>query len=530
MKASKTGIVLLAGCLILLPASAGAARLGKMTVLSALGEPFSAEIGLSASEEEMATLTARIASSEDYAEQGIEFAPALAAVHVGIGKQADNKPIIRLSAPQPHGSPFLDMLIQVEWAKGRLMREYTTVPNPEAAIPQLAAPQPEPQPAPVPPPVATPQPTPPTPQPAPAMVETTPPPAPERVVESEKTTPAKVDLSTAPPAKLPGSPVAGQSRQPKPKVVEKAPEPPKPVAPPRSTEHAAANYVVKKGDTLNSIATRMKVDGASLDQMLVGLFRANKDAFIDGNMNRLKAGQKLSVPNLAELQSISPQAAREDVRVHTADWHSYRMKVAAMAKESDAPEEKNTQKPSEGKITAVTPPDTSTNASGSRNVVKLSSDKAGDGKAGKGEAVSKLAALQDDAVAREKTLSESKEKNKLLEKQVQDVRKLLDIKNKLLAEKTRPAAPVTAPVTAPVAPPVTPPAPQDFISGHSSKLIAGAVGLLILLFGLWFQSRGRNRDQEHELSDQHLDDLTVMPLINIDHLINEKPRKPDTSA
>ncbi|MDP0919704.1 FimV/HubP family polar landmark protein, partial [Klebsiella pneumoniae] len=58
----------------------------------------------------------------------------------------------------------------------------------------------------------------------------------------------------------------------------------------RPSASPASEYTVRPGDSLSKVAARTQVSGISLDQMLVGLFRNNPDAFIDGNMNLLKAG------------------------------------------------------------------------------------------------------------------------------------------------------------------------------------------------------------------------------------------------
>jgi pilus assembly protein FimV len=88
---------------------------------------------------------------------------------------------------------------------------------------------------------------------------------------------------------------------------------------------------VKKGDNLTKIAEKYKSGDVTLDQMLVVLFKTNKDAFIANNMNRLKTGKVLQVPGSAELSALDPKAARKEVRAQIADYNAYRERIAAAA-------------------------------------------------------------------------------------------------------------------------------------------------------------------------------------------------------
>ena len=131
MHNSKIKRISLAVCLALMPFTAGAAGLGKLTVLSGLGEPLNAEIELlAATKEELSSLTAAIAPSEVYAEQGIDRVAALNGIRVELTTKPDGAPVLRLVSAQPVSDPFLDMLIQVEWSSGRLLREYTALLDP----------------------------------------------------------------------------------------------------------------------------------------------------------------------------------------------------------------------------------------------------------------------------------------------------------------------------------------------------------------------------------------------------------------
>src|SRR4051812_49868692 len=141
---------------------AHAAGLGRLTVLSALGQPLLAEIeivSLQAGEED--ALTARLASPESFEQAGIDINPALNSLRINIERR-DKRPFLRVTTAQPVNEPFLDLLIELSWSSGRLVREYTFLLDPPeyrsrqqaiAAAPVPAAPAIE-KPAPTPPPPA----------------------------------------------------------------------------------------------------------------------------------------------------------------------------------------------------------------------------------------------------------------------------------------------------------------------------------------------------------------------------------------
>src|SRR6266850_4421273 len=132
-----------------------AAGLGQLTVISPLGQPLNAEIeivSLQAGEEE--GLVARLASPEAFRAAGIDFNPALVTVRFTIERRG-GRPLLRVKTTQPVNDPFLEMLVELQWTTGRLVREYTVLLDPpEYKGPQaiVAAPPPPPAPAAAPPP------------------------------------------------------------------------------------------------------------------------------------------------------------------------------------------------------------------------------------------------------------------------------------------------------------------------------------------------------------------------------------------
>ena len=432
----------LAICLAAMPFAADAAGLGKLTVVSGLGEPLSAEIELIATTaDELSSLTAAIAPEEAYNVQGVERTAIHNAIKIDVTKRTDGTPILKLTTRQPVSDPFLDMLIQVDWSTGRLLREYTVLLDPPGyadRAPMNASP-------------AT----------SPSIGGT------------------ESDVSKLPPLQQ-AVPLAGESDSRSGKSSGKkksASGKSSPVLAESGTagDMAGTEHTTVRGDTLSAIAMQNKVEGVSLDQMLVGLYRANKQAFAGANMNRLKVGQIVRMPTAEELQAIPSAEASKEVKVQTADWQAYRNKLAGIVAESVGASEEAGNQASGGKITTPAEDKAAPAQTGPRDVVKLSkSDTAADAKAAPGDAKAmqeKLNALQEEVTAREKGLKEADERTAMLEKQIADMQKLLAVKNQSMAEaqksaaaqnETKPgSAPATeAPTTATAPAPATKPEPQ----------------------------------------------------------------------
>ena len=393
----------LAGVFLLYPWVAHAAGLGKLTILSALGQPLSAEIDLtSIQKDELASLVARIASPEAFQQANIVYSPALIGVRLSIERRSDGKPYIKVMSTRPVNEPFLSVLVELSWSQGRLVREYTTLIDP----PGYAAPAPAAAPV----------------VPAVGVVL---PAAPE----------------TKPVAPVPQSTAAAPA-EPSPKAAPKAPASLRPAA---TVKPAAAEYAVKRGDTLARIAASVKPEGVTLEQMLVSLYRNNSDAF-EGNMNRMKTGKILRVPDKDSVAETPQPAAVKEIRVQAANWNAYRMKLAETA--GAAPAQETTKSAAGGKI-ATAVDDKAAGKEAPKEVLKLSKGESpAPGKAGSGKPVSakeRMRMLEEEAVAREKSLAEANDRVAQLEKNIKDMQRLLEIKG--IAPGAKPAA------TPPPAPP-----------------------------------------------------------------------------
>ena len=95
------------------------------------------------------------------------------------------------------------------------------------------------------------------------------------------------------------------------------------------------SYAVKRGDTLSKIAKEYKPETVTLDQMLVALFKSNQNAFDGANMNRLRSGAIITIPNAVDASAASPQEATKVVSVQASDWRTYRDRVAGAAPMAD---------------------------------------------------------------------------------------------------------------------------------------------------------------------------------------------------
>lgn len=288
--------------------------LGRLSVQSALGETLKAEIDItSLSAEEAGTLKVRIAPPESYRATGVEYNSVLTSTQVQVAR-SNGRTFLRVSSDRAVQEPFVDVILELSWASGRLVREYTLLFDPPASPKPLAAP-----PAVVAAPVisaATPEAVS---APAPAQTQTIPPVA---------ATPAAPTPSVPAPASSSSRPAIDAAR---PRAEAAAARAAQPAASAASAASAGSEYKVKPGDYLARIANKTQVPGVSLDQMLVGLYRNNPDAFLGGNMNRLKSGVVLQVPGSEALSALPEPEAREVIRAQSADFSAYRLRLSSAA-------------------------------------------------------------------------------------------------------------------------------------------------------------------------------------------------------
>ncbi|MFA7269007.1 MAG: FimV/HubP family polar landmark protein [Sterolibacterium sp.] len=418
--------------LLALPLGANAAGLGKLAVLSALGQPLRAEVEISASREELASLSARIASPAAFQQAGIEFSTALTGIRFSIDQRSEGRTVLSMVSDRAFNEPFLDLLVELNWSSGRLVREYTFLLDPPELLKK------------------------------PGSAPAAPPALPEIKREAQ---------AAAPAAPAP----ATMASQPVPRVAAPAEDKPRPradlqvirgadgvqrivkVAPPAPEKPVkeTATRLVKHGDTLGKIAAETKPDGVNLDQMLVALFRGNQDAF-SGNVNRLKAGKILTIPDRETVAGVDVDEARKTIQAHAADFNAYSKKLASTVSGAPAQKEEAPQRAVSGKIAPKVEDKAPTPVG--KDKLEVSKSEAALGAAGKTGA-GRLAAIEETLVSREKALKDANSRIAELEKNLQDLKKLVELKNQsmadLQAQAAKPVVPLAA-VKEPVAAPQQP--------------------------------------------------------------------------
>ncbi|MGH8796413.1 MAG: type IV pilus assembly protein FimV, partial [Caldimonas sp.] len=278
-----------AASLILAAPGAEALGLGRLSVQSALGESMRAEIEVtSMTAEEAANLRIRVAPPESYRAANVDYNPVLPTTRAVLERRPDGRQFVRLTSDRGVQEPFVDVILEISWATGRLVREYTLLFDPPITARSTVRPS-------GPATAAAPTFTSPIISAAPPMASAAP-----RAERRAAARPARPETATATEARMPARPTAAEANE----------------------------YRVKSGDSLSRIAARTQRSGVSLDQMLVALFRANPQAFMDNNMNRLKAGVVLAVPPGDAALSVDPTQAREIITAQSADFSAYRQRLA----------------------------------------------------------------------------------------------------------------------------------------------------------------------------------------------------------
>jgi len=273
-----------------------------------------------------------------------------------------------------------------------------------------------------------------------------------------------------------------------------------PQAPPEKSH--LTEVLVKPGDTLSRIARQHKDDTVSLDQMLVALFNRNPEAFSGENMNRLRAGRILRLPEPSEAAHVDPVAARRMIVAQAVDFDEYRRRLAAAAITEPATA---TAPPQEAAGRII--PELKTDAAAVPAQDKLEVARTELAKDG-GQAGALV--TEEDLVARDNALREANERIAQLEKNIENLQRLLEIRSEVGAQVQQKTGETAAPLapTLPVAPVVPasaqplpqlpaepPPPPPGFFKEHFALLVGGAV-ILALLMGYLGYLAWRPREQK----------------------------------
>ena len=402
-----------------------ALTLGRATVQSALGEPLRAEIELpDITEAEASTLQATIATPQAFRAAGLEYNPALGGIRIEQQRRADGRLVLRLASEQAVNDPFIDLILQANWGAGRAVRDYTLLldPAPQRRPPAAAptAPQlpPTPVPAPPAPPATSPAPVPP---PTPAPVAT-----PMAPAEPPAPSPAPPPPAVAPPP----SPVPPRAA-------------PAPAAPPTPAAAPAAPgaVTVRRGDTAGRLAGAHRPPNISLDQMLVAMLRSNPGAFIDGNVNRLRAGAVVELPSAEQAAATPAAEASRTIAAQARDFNAYRSQLAGQVPAVPGA----AQRSASGRVQAQV--DDSRRAA---TPDRLTLSKGG-----------LQSGAQDERIAREKAAKEASERVAELSRNIEELNKLTPppAAASAPAQAQAPAAPTPTPTPTPTPEPASTPAP-----------------------------------------------------------------------
>jgi pilus assembly protein FimV len=493
-----------------LSASIHAVGMGGINVASALGQPLKAEIDLMAvSKTEKDSLVARLASTDSYKTAGLDY-PYGNKFKFEIQSRASGEFYIKVSSAQPINDPFVSLLVELSWSAGKLSREYTFLLDPVDYVP-------------VQPTQATVQPVSPTIQPAepvqtfaasavPAVQVTNAVNPVEPVAPLTAVVPA--GESAVPAVTVAASAVPAVTNETAAKVGEQTT-----AVEAEPAEQQAASAVaavpeqkepvdVHRGDSLYKIAARYKLADMNLERMLVALYRVNADQFDGRNMNRIRAGKILHLPSQEEYDKVTLHEAVKEIQAQAADWNAYRQKLASAA--TIGVQSQPSQQVATGKISSSVLDNAPVAKESAKEVLKLSrgeapGDLAATGAGGAMSAQDKKNAAQEDAIAKAKTEKEGQERAALLEKNLQDMKRLAQLKTEAAALAQPHSAVAPAPMKSAEAnaakpkpkEPVPEPSLLDQIMSEPLYLAGGGAALLAVgLLGIMLSRRKKKQQDE----------------------------------
>jgi pilus assembly protein FimV len=261
--------------------------LGEIEMQSFLNEPLRAEVELLDTRQlTVDDIRIRLAGVDDFDRMGVERSYFLTSIQFEIDvNDSTGRGVIRLSTDEAVLEPYLDLIIEARWPSGRLLREYTVLVDPPAFKQDVVTVS-----------------------------------ASERVEATNPEKPALAPESKPMPETSTGDTVAvRQSSLPPGAMPERAFS-----AETASSPAAGNRYLVKRDETLWQIASQGKPDGISVQQAMLDIQRMNPEAFINGNINQIKAGYIIYLPAAGEISSDDLARALDEVREQNQEWRSGR--------------------------------------------------------------------------------------------------------------------------------------------------------------------------------------------------------------
>ena len=431
------------------PQGAPALALGDLKVRSSLNEPFNAEIDLlSVRGDDLADLRAKLASPEEFLRAGVERPYVLSRLRFKVEERPGGKAVLKISTRQPVKEPFLNFLLEMNWPQGRVVREYTALLDPPvyaaAATARVQGPVVRATPEPLPPALEMP------------VAEGAGRPEPAKVVEVQP-----------PPAAVAGEPKAASEGA---KAAPPAPQP--------KSGGAESYGPTRSGDTLWSIANRVRPDASvSTQQMMVALLQANPDAFAMGNVNALKSGYVLRVPDRGSLDAVTHAQALADLRRQQTAWEDYRQGAARTAR--PAPTAVAAAAPARKPVAEPAPAPVAVAPQSRLELVAAGTEEGSGTRRGGGTTALKreLTVLQEDLDGRRREIAELQSRLAEAEALIQDLQRLIKLKDETLSALQQQALVAQAKAEEPVATePVPVPAPAPVVEPLPAGTPAGEAG------------------------------------------------------
>ena len=274
--------------LLAVPSAAFALGLGDIRLLSPLDQPLKAQIELlDATPDALQNLQVQLASQDTFARYGLNWPEFLSSVHVKAVHTADGREVIELSSDQPVTDPVLTVLVEANWDRGHLIREYTVLLDPPVYVPNQSQSAAQ--------------------QVAPAATGTA-----QRDGEIARSqaqaAPAPAPEASAAPAPASAESAAGSGNESASTAPESGGEP--------------HSLTVRPGQTLSGIANGLSGAGlasGTTRSWMVAIYQQNPAAF-ERNMNLLRSGAVLRIPDNAAVAAIAPAAATAEIRRQYAAW------------------------------------------------------------------------------------------------------------------------------------------------------------------------------------------------------------------
>lgn len=365
-------------CLLLLPLVGNALQLGKIVVTSSQGQPLNAEIEMMLTPgEDLSKLKTSLATKESYESQGIERLAIHNNISVELQKNEKGQTILKLKSTQPVPDPFLDLLIQVDSAKGRNYREYTVLLDPpETPIIQQ-----------------------------------------EKIVAIDKAEPLPMNDKKEVKESVDKNKITFEKEN-KNNL--------KPLEKNKPADLSSKSITVKPADTIYKIARENKIPGITTEQMVVGIFNLNELAFTNKNINGLEVGQKIALPTKDDFMNLTHAKAMAEIKIQSSQWNKYSTKTA----EAVANSPKVISTAPEVPLTPATIIQNQPASSAPR--IKLTGDTLTNNKNSKEIVQKEINQINDDKTALEKNIKDAEQKIILLEKELADAKKILTISNQAL--------------------------------------------------------------------------------------------------